>query len=154
MSVPGSQPSNSVNFYVQVPTGSAITETLVSHALSSGASPCATGQAGWYRQVQKIVTDQGGSNVVVAGQNLNEIITIGTPNNLNITGTQTGTATTDANGNFDDTFYVCSAQCPSSSGQTDATQAISDVPPPGGGPYNLSPNSLVYECTGITVNGK
>jgi len=64
-----------------------------------------------------------------------------------------GQAETDANGNFNDTFYVCSSKCPGS-GQTDASQQIDDVLPWGTGPYYLTPNALVYKCTSITVNGK
>jgi hypothetical protein len=139
---------------VQQPTASRITQTLSSYALNSGQSPCASGYAGWYRQVQKIVTDQNGADIVLSGQNLSETITIGTPNDLGITGVQKGTAVTNANGNFNDTFYVCSAKCPGNSGQTDANQTISDKLPSGAGPYNLTPNSLVYKCTGITVNGQ
>jgi hypothetical protein len=138
----------------QVPTASRITETLSSYAINaSNFSKCASGQAGWYREVQKIVTDQNGTDIVLYLQNLDEKITIGTPNQLNITGTQTGTALTDSNGEFDDTFFVCSSQCPGS-GQTDASQTISDILPDGSGPYSLSPNSLVYKCSNITVNGQ
>ena len=103
--------------------------------------------------MQKIVTDQNGADIVLYLQNLDEKITIGTPNQLNITGTQTGTALTDSNGEFDDTFFACSLQCPGS-GQTDASQTISDILPDGSGPYSLSPNSLVYKCSNITVNGQ
>lgn len=138
----------------QVPTASRITQTLSSHSVnSSNFSKCSSGQAGWYSEVQKIVTDQNGADIVLYLQDLVEKITIGTPNQLNITGVQTGTAVTDSNGEFDDTFFVCSSRCPGS-GQTDASQTISDTLPDGSGPYNLSPNSLVYKCSGITVNGQ
>jgi hypothetical protein len=143
------------NVKVQVPTASRITQTLSSHSVNSTNFPTCTGtQAGWYRQVQKIVTDQTGADMAVSGQNLSETVTIGTPNDLNITGTQVGTAVTDGNGNFNDTFFVCSSSCPASSGQTGAAQTISDVLSSGVGPYALSPNSLVYKCTSITINGK
>lgn len=139
---------------VQVPTASRVTGTLISHSLSSGSSPCASGQAGWYRQVEKIVTDQNGTDMMFAGQNLAEVLTVGAPNALGTSGTVTGTARTDANGYFNDTFYTCSPRCPASSGQANATQTISDKLPTGGAPYSLSPNTLVYKCTGITVNGQ
>lgn len=140
---------------VQVPTASRITQTLSSHSITSSNFPtCTSTQAGWYRQVMKIVTDQTGADIVLSGQQLNETVTIGTPNNLNVGGVQTGTATTDANGNFTDTFFVCSPNCPASTGQTNASQTITDVLPSGAGPYSLSTNSLVYKCTGITVNGQ
>lgn len=147
--MPGNQPVT-----VQRPTASRITQTLSSHSVNASNFPTCTGnQAGWYRQVQKIVTDQNGADIVLNLQNLDETVTIGTPNQLNVGGVQQGTALTDSNGDFDDTFFVCSSQCPGS-GQTDASQAISDILPNGSGPYNLSPNSLVYKCTGITVNGQ
>ncbi|MGH9500083.1 MAG: hypothetical protein ACRD3L_13160 [Terriglobales bacterium] len=147
--MPGPQPVT-----VQVPTASRITETLSSHSVNASNFPTCTGnQAGWYRQVQKIVTDQSGTDIVLYLQNLDETINIGTPNQLNITGVQQGTALTDGSGHFNDTFFVCSSQCPGS-GQTNASQTISDILPNGAGPYDLSPNSLVYKCTGITVNGQ
>ncbi|MGA8432303.1 MAG: hypothetical protein WB729_20930 [Candidatus Sulfotelmatobacter sp.] len=134
---------------VQTPTASRIVQTLSSKAETS----CASGQAGWYRQVLKIVTDQNGTDIVQSGQNLTEKVTITTPNQLNISGVQTGTAVTNSSGNFTDTFFVCSPSCPGT-GQTDASQTISDTLASGAGPYNLSPNTLVYKCSSITVNGK
>jgi hypothetical protein len=147
--------SGSASGTVQVPTASRIKSTLSSHSVNSTNFPTCTGtQAGWYRQVQKIVTDQAGADIVRAGQKLSETLTVGAPNNLGITGTQVGTAVTDANGNFNDTFFVCSSSCPASSGQTNASQTISDVLPSGGNPYNLLPNALVYKCANITINGQ
>lgn len=134
---------------VQTPTASRIVQTLSSKAETS----CASGQAGWYRQVLKIVTDQNSADIVQSGQNLTEKVTVTTPNQLNISGVQTGTAVTNSSGNFTDTFFVCSPKCPGT-GQTDASQTISDTLASGSGPYNLSPNALVYKCSGITVNGQ
>jgi hypothetical protein len=139
---------------IPAPAGSRIVRTLSSHSVTSGSSPCASGQAGWYRQVLKIVTDQNGANIVQGGQNLSEKVTVGSPNNLGISGVQIGTATTNATGNFTDTFFVCTPACPANAGQTNATQTISDTLASGKGPYSLSPNTLVYKCAGITVNGQ
>ena len=50
----------------RVPTSSRVQTTLVNFALTSGAG-CPSGQNGWYRQVQKTVTDQNG----VLRKNLN-----------------------------------------------------------------------------------
>jgi hypothetical protein len=139
---------------LQVPTASRITQTISSHSInSSNFSKCAKGQVGWYREVHKIVTDQDGVDIVLYLQNLDEKITVGTPNQFNVTGVQTGMALTDGNGEFADEFFVCSSRCPGS-GQTDASQTISDILPDDSGPYNLSPNSLVYTCSNITVNGQ
>lgn len=140
---------------VAAPAGSRITQTLSSYAVSASNFVACTGsQAGWYRKVNKIVTDQNGADIVLSGQALTETVTIGTPNDLNVTGTQIGTAVTNSSGIFADEYYVCSSRCPASSGQTNASQTISDVLPSGAGPYTLSANALVYKCTGITVNGQ
>jgi peptidoglycan hydrolase-like protein with peptidoglycan-binding domain len=140
---------------VAAPFASRIVSTITSHAVNTGTSPaCSAGQAGWYRKVSKIVTDQRGANIVQGGQQLTETVTIGTPNNLGITGVQTGTATTNASGLFDDEFFVCTPACPASTGQTNASQTIKDTLSSGKGPYTLSPNTLVYKCGSITVNGQ
>jgi hypothetical protein len=137
---------------VQRPTASRIVATTQSNALSSGQSPCGAGQAGWIRVVTKAVTDQIGSDIAVSGQYLQEAVTIGLPNDLNISGTQTGTATTNSSGQFQDTLFVCSAVCPQSGGHTLATQAISDTYL--GTPYTLTGNTFNYTCSGITINGQ
>lgn len=136
---------------VQIPTASRIQSALLNIQLTSGAG-CPTGQNGWDRQVQKLVTDQNGLDIVLGGQNLSETVTI-THNGLNLGTPQTGNATTNGSGFFTDTFFFCSALCPGG-GETDATQGIDDTLPGGAGPYHLSPNALVYKCTGITVNGQ
>ena len=135
---------------VRIPTSSSIVSTT-----SSGpATNCAAHQAGWSRQVLKIVTDQNAADIVLYGQNLDETVTVTSPNQLNTTGTpQTGTAITNSDGEFSDTFFVCSPNCPGS-GATDASQTISDGLPSGAGPYNLSPNTIAYQCSSITVNGQ
>jgi hypothetical protein len=141
------------NVKVQVPTASRIVSQVSSYAVNS-SNVCPSGQAGWHREVKKIVTDQTGADMVLYGQNLAEKVTIGTPNNLNVNpNVQTGTAVTDQAGNFNDILQVCSPLCPSN-GQTNATQTISDVLSTGAGPYTLSPNAFVYTCTGITINGQ
>ena len=131
---------------VVVPTASRIVNPI-----SSGPASCKSGQSGWTRKILKAVTDQNGSDIVLSGQLLDETVTITTPNQLNLVDVTTGTAVTDG-ANFTDTFFACSAKCPGT-GQTDASQTITDMLPSGAGPYNLSPNVLVYKCSSITVNG-
>lgn len=75
------------------------------------------------------------------------------PNDLNISGVQTGTATTNSAGQFMDTFFVCTALCPQSTGTTAASQTITDAPP-NGGSFSLSANGIAYKCGGITINGQ
>lgn len=135
---------------VQVPTSSSIVQQI-----SSTANPsCPSRQAGWSRQVLKVVLDQYGSPIALFGQNLAETVTITAPNQLNLGDPSTGTAATDSEGRFTDTFFLCSPQCPGSTGQTDASQIITDVLPSGSGPYSLTANTLVYKCSSITVNGQ
>lgn len=137
---------------VQKPTASRITATTQNNALSSGQSPCDPGYAGWIRVVTKIVTDQNGGDIVRGGQNLTEQVSIGSPNDLNITGQQTGAHSTNSNGLFSDTLFVCSSLCPQSGGQTVATQTISDAYL--GYTYTLQSNTFTYTCNGIQINGQ
>ena len=142
-------PQNNNN--VQVPTASRIQTVQLNFALTSGAG-CPTGQNGWYRQMLKLVTDQNGLDIVLGDQSLSETVNVGR-NDLNLLPPQTGTATTNSSGLFQDYFFFCSAYCPGG-GETDATQTINDTLPSGAGPFHVTPNSLVYKCTGITVNGQ
>lgn len=135
---------------VQVPTASRIVSTISNGA----ATDCPSGQAGWDRKVWKIVTDQETppKDMVVGGQSLTETVTIGSPNDLGITGVTTGTGTTGTNGQFGDHFRVCSTLCPTSTGTTAANQTITDVY--NSTTYTLTPNSIAYKCSSITVNGQ
>lgn len=137
---------------VQTPTASRITQTVRSNALSQGQSPRPARYGGWYRTVNKIVTDQSGKDIVAGNQNLTEVVTIGTPNALNITRVATGSQATNAQGQFQDLLYVCSAYCPGSSGTTVAYQVITDSA--AGKSYTLSTNTFTYSCTGIKINGQ
>lgn len=136
----------------QTPTASRIVSTMSNYALASGQSPCAPGQAGWFRQVKKAVTDQTGGDIKVAGQSLTETVTITTPNDLHISGVTTGTAPTDSNGQFQDQLWACSSVCPASTGSTHATQNITDNW--NQHTYSLTPNAFVYTCKGNTINGQ
>jgi hypothetical protein len=133
---------------VQIPTASAIVSTV-----SSAAASCPSGYAGWDRVVTKIVTDQETppQGIVAAGQSLTEVVTIGTPNALGMTNIATSSATTNAAGNFNDHFLVCSTACPKSTGSSVATQVITDVY--NAKTYTLTPNTITFKCTSITVNG-
>jgi hypothetical protein len=139
---------------VQIPTGSRLTQNISSHSINASNFPsgCTGTQVGWFREVWRIVTDQLGADIVIGGQNLSETITVGTPNDLRVNGEIHGIAVTNANGIYDDKYYVCTDACPGSSGQTNASQGTTDVA--SGHLYNLSPNALVYTCTSITVNGQ
>lgn len=134
-----------------MPTASRITQDISSHVANS-TNVCTGGQTGWYRQVKKIVTDQNGADIVLTLQALAETVTVGTPNQLNVVGVQTGAAVTDINGEFQDTYFVCSSLCPGT-GLTNSIQVITDTYL-GSGPYVLSPNVLALTCSNITVNGQ
>lgn len=82
-----------------------------------GAASCPAGQNGWSRTVQNQLQYQSGTGYLVAGITMADIITIGSTNQLGISGTQTGSFQTDSNGSWPDTYFVCSTACPSS-GQT------------------------------------
>ncbi|MGC2322379.1 MAG: hypothetical protein WA463_07090, partial [Terriglobales bacterium] len=130
-------PSSPVN--VRVPTDSRIVATTNSYSISATTNPaCPSGQAGWYRTVTKIVTDQFGADIHLDGQSLSELVTITVPNDLGISSTTTGSAVTSGGGYFGDIYLVCSPRCPSSPGETDAIQQIVDVLPTTGATYHLN----------------
>jgi hypothetical protein len=139
----GSEPAT-----VQIPIASRIVSTIANHAQIG----CLPGQAGWYRQVLKIVTDQTGADIVMAGQSLAENVTVTSPNQLNLGGSLVGSAITNTDGTFTDSLYFCSKSCPGTA-QTNATQTTTDTIS-GQSPYTLQPNSFVYSCTANTINGK
>ncbi len=136
---------------VQVPTASRITQNINNQALS-GSPYCQTGIAGWLRVVNKIVTDQNHTDMVVGGQNLTEQVTVPHPNAFGISQPNIGKATTNAQGLFQDTFYLCLSLCPGSTATVTAAQTISDSL--NGNNYTLTNNSLVNSCSSITVNGQ
>lgn len=149
------QASGTQNFFDQVPTASRIVQTTTNSALATGHAPCASGKAGWIRVVNKIVTDQSASSndIVAPNQSLTEQVTVGSPNDFNITSITTGTATTNSVGQFQDTFFLCSSLCPQSTGTSVANQTITDAPP-NGGSFALSSNSTSFKCTEIIINGQ
>jgi hypothetical protein len=139
---------------VQVPTASRIVSTVKSNAINSGTTPaCPSGQAGWYRQVHKIVTDQNGNDVTLINQLIAETVTLGR-NDLNIGTVKTSSALTVEGGYFDDVLQICSPVCPGSTGETDGTQAISDLLPTNLVTYSLTDNAFKYTCRGNYINGQ
>jgi hypothetical protein len=139
---------------MQVPTADRIVSTQSSFAETSATSPaCPTGQAGWYRQVEKIVTDQKGADIVVQGQNLTEVLSY-TRNDFGLGTPATDKTATNSSGNYVDKLFLCTPAClKPNSEEADLTQKISDVFPTNGVTYNLKPNAFVYTCKGITING-
>jgi hypothetical protein len=144
--------SASAGDIVQKPTANRIVSTTSQYALGVGQSPCQSGKAGWFRQVVKINTDQESPphDIAYAGQSLTEDVTIGSPNGLNILSVVQYKATTNSNGQYGDTYYVCTPLCPSSNSNTLANQAITDLWQ--GSQFGWN-NSLNYTCKGISENG-
>lgn len=70
------------------------------------------------------------------------------PNALGVSGTRTGSHATDGQGEWPDTYFVCSTACPGSTGEADAAQSWT---------YNgvglPHVNGIVYKCSSVTVDG-
>jgi hypothetical protein len=140
---------------VQVPTDSTITEQISNHAMTTTSNPaCPSGQAGWYRQVQKIVTDQTGAYITANGSIISESLGLTSTNQLNLAPPNPfAPVATSGGGYFNDQFGFCSPLCPGSKGQTDLNETFTDEPSAGGS-YTLKTHTLAYTCTGDTDNGK
>jgi Bacterial Ig-like domain (group 2) len=140
---------------VQVPTDSKILSTISNYAMSSTSSPaCPSGQAGWYRRVQKIVTDQNGTNIADDNSIISETLGLTATNQLNLGApTPFAPVSTSGGGYFDDQFGFCSPLCPGSTGESDLTEVFTDKPASGGS-YTLKTHTLKYTCSGDTDNGQ
>ncbi len=112
-----------------------------------GGAVCPAGQSGWSRTTQNQLQYPNASGVLIAGINMADILQITGTNQLGVTGTQTGSYMTDANGSWPDTYFVCSTACPSA-GATDGIQTWT---------YDSTPlphsNLVVYKCSSITIDG-
>jgi hypothetical protein len=115
--------------------------------LSSSSNTCSSG-AGWFRYVTNQLEDQWGAPYKVSGLTLSDNITVQTPNALGISGTQTGSFPTNAQGQWADSYFDCSGACPASTGSADAIQqwSVNGV----GLPHT---NLVVYKCSSITIDG-
>jgi hypothetical protein len=111
-----------------------------------GAANCPSGQSGFSRQITLQVVDQFGSPAQIQNWTLRDTINVGSPNDLGIAQSQTGTIG-NVSGPFLDQVFVCSTACPQSSGRSVALQAWT------GNNYPLGSNSIVYRCNSITWDG-
>jgi len=82
---------------------------------------CPAGQSGFSRQITLQVVDQNGNPSPIQNFTMSDVITVGSPNGLGITGTQTGSLA-NVSGPFLDSLYVCSAACPASNSSTTGLQ--------------------------------
>ncbi len=112
-----------------------------------GAAGCPAGQAGFSRQVTLQIVDKFGKPAKIQNWTVSDIITAGSPNDLGVTHTQTGSLS-NISGPWLDQYFVCSTACPQSTGSTDALQTWT-----GNATYPLGSNSIVYKCNGITFDG-
>ena len=135
--------SNSVNFYVQVPTGLSLVTTT-----SQGPASCGEGMAGWDRWVRWQVLDQGGQAIQRA-MSVSDSINIGSPNTCGAS-PETGTASTDSSGQFADHYYLCSTGCIGGTCQTNASQTYTVA----GFVLSSDVKSIVYSCSSITINAQ
>jgi hypothetical protein len=125
-------------------------QVQVGWTVNQGYAQCAlSGQNGWIRNVENELEDQFGFAIQQSQILMADTISIGSPNDLGISGQLTGSDTTDASGQWFDTYYVCSYACPSSSGETDALQTwtYDGI----GLPHT---NAIKYKCSAITVDGR
>ncbi|MGA7625038.1 MAG: Ig-like domain-containing protein, partial [Candidatus Acidiferrales bacterium] len=115
---------------------------------SQGAAACTNkNQQGWVRYVTNQLQYQNGTGVLQAGISMTDTISISSPNGLGISGAITGTASTNGNGSWPDTYFVCTLTCPSS-GSASALQSWT-----WNGVGLPHVNLVVYKCTSITVDG-
>ncbi len=119
------------------------------YSLQQGAAVCPSGMTGWSRTVRMQLQDQYANPVQVSGIVMADQIFVGTPNDLHVGNTNTGSHPTDAYGTWPDTYFVCSPYCPGSTGESDAIQSWTwDAL---GLPHS---NVVVYRCSSITVDGR
>jgi len=142
--------------YVQVPTA---TRTLVPDNYSVQIGPnthspyhtCPSGSNGWDRYVNKLVTDQRGGDITVAGMYMSETISINPgQDGLQLHSITAQNVYTVGGGDFGDVLWMCTTLCPGS-GETDATQFPDDLV--NGFQYTLAANAFRYTCSGNYING-
>jgi hypothetical protein len=135
--------SNSVIFYVQVPTQLSLVTTI-----SQGPASCSPGAAGWDRWVRWQVLDQN-SQPIQRVMSVSDSIAIGSPNTCGAS-PQTGSTSTDSSGQFPDHYYLCSTACVGGSCQTNATQTWTVS----GYVLTADVKSITCTCNGIAINGQ
>ena len=157
------QPSNSKNFFDQVPTSLSIVAGTDSTSPEASCSAGSFGTGcGVTRSFTYQVNDQNGNSIQTAGLEVWDAIATTSPNNLSISGYNTTCSpsntgpcgvTTNSSGQFEEQpgLSVCSTVCRvnnacTKAGQTNATQTVYV------GPASIV-QQLVYYCDHITVNG-
>jgi len=113
---------------------------------AQGAANCPAGQRGFSRQITLQVVDQNSKPSPIQNFTMSDVISVGSPNALGITGTQSGSLS-GVSGPFLDSLYVCSSACPASNNSATGLQTWT------GNFLPLGSYNLVYKCNSITWNG-
>jgi hypothetical protein len=161
--------SNSVNFYVQIPTSLSV--VAGSNSTTSEAS-CTTGGStgcGMSRSFNYQVNDQGGNAIQVVNMPVGDVICNTSTNQLNLqsytttcggnTGSCWGTAGpcnkyTNASGQFPDNLNFCSLACYSSGACcTDGSTVANQTWTVAGYALSSDVKTLTYQCNSILVDG-
>jgi hypothetical protein len=139
---------------VQVPTSLKLIGTISSGVIAS-CTVTINGTnypgAGWIRQVEWQVLDQTGQPILMANLSPSDALAIGGGNTCGLTGQgYTGTGYTNSNGEFPDTYSLCSTACVNGNCQSteDQSWSVSGVF------LSQDIKTIVYECNSITVNGQ
>jgi hypothetical protein len=146
----GTNGNSEADVYAQTPTSVRwVNQCSAMNLTSSTDPPCTAGYAGYQRIVTLQVVDQEGLPINQSGISMSDSISIGSPNGLGIGNTRTGTEGTNSDGQWYDTYSVCSSVCPTGGAQTNATQSwtANSTAIPG-------TNSIVYKCSSITIDGQ
>ncbi|HXE05669.1 MAG TPA: hypothetical protein VN579_06760 [Bryobacteraceae bacterium] len=134
---------------VQIPTAvKFVTETSHQSLSSAACSQLGGSGQGFRRDVTLTVVDQGGAPIRQSGITMADTLKPGSPNDLGITAGSNGSVSTNLSGQWSDTYWVCSAVCPASSGQSVVAQSWK-----AGGTLLPTGNVIVYKCGSITIDG-
>ncbi len=148
--------SSTTTCNVQVPTSLKYINTVSQQPISS-CTVTINGQnypgAGWQREITWQVLDQNGNPILQSGlQPSDSLANAGGTNTCAFpaTGGKTGTGVTDSSGEFPDTYSICSTACVNGGNcqsTEDQSWKVSGIPLSGS-------ETVVYECTKITINGQ
>ena len=137
-------------YFIQIPSYVHYVNTSASAALSTSAcTAIGLPGSGWQRNVTLQLQDQGHGSIVSPSYLVADALTVNSPNNLGFSSSQTlvGSVYTNSYGQWPDSYIACSTYCPTS-GQSNVTQSWTANSK--SLPYT---NSIVYKCTGITIDG-
>ena len=140
--VNGASDSDDQNVTVQQPSSLPV----ISNAQNSKVL-CGSG-AGWVRNVNRQLSDQLGAAISEGNELIVESLSSTNPDGLAIGNASPANKETSANGQVTDLFQFCNASCAASNPATSKlTQTLND------GKFPLGQYTVVYSCTGITING-